>query len=50
MPIYKVKRSKDEKQKYKVPVNYQDSIRESTVDRVNYDNSEAKELERELNY
>ena len=51
MPIYKMKGSKDGKQKYRVRINYQDSMGiNRQIDRVTYGNAEAKELERELNY
>lgn len=51
IPIYKMKWSKDGKQKYRVRINYQDSMGiNRQIDRVTYGNAEAKELERELNY
>ena len=51
MPIYKMKGSKDGKQKYRVRINYQDSMGiNRQIDRVTYGNVEAKELERQLNY
>ena len=51
MPIYKMKGSKDGKQKYRVRINYQDSMGiNRQIDRVTYGNAEAKELERQLNY
>ena len=46
-----MKGSKDGKQKYRVRINYQDSMGiNRQIDRVTYGNAEAKELERELNY
>ena len=51
MPIYKMKGSKDGKQKYRVRINYQDaSGNNRQIDRVAYGNSEAKDLERRLLY
>lgn len=51
MPIYKMKGSKDGKQKYRVRINYQDaSGNNRQIDRVAYGNSEAKDLERCLLY
>ncbi len=51
MPIYKMKGSKDGRQKYRVRVNYQDSSGVNRqIDRVAYGSKEAKDLERELNY
>ena len=51
MPIYKMKGSKDGKQKYRVRINYQDaSGNNRQFDRVAYGSAEAKQLERELNY
>lgn len=51
MPIYKMKGSKDGKQKYRVRINYQDaSGNNRQIDRVAYGSAEAKQLERELNY
>lgn len=49
MPIYKMDGSKSGKQKYRVRINYQDSLgKNRQIDRVVYGNPEAKELEREL--
>ena len=46
-----MKGSKDGKQKYRVRINYQDSMGiNRQIDRVTYGNVEAKELERQLNY
>ena len=46
-----MKGSKDGKQKYRVRINYQDSMGiNRQIDRVTYGNAEAKELERQLNY
>lgn len=51
MPIYKMKGSKDGKQKYRVRINYTDSYGENRqLDRVAYGSSEAKDLERKLLY
>ncbi|MCI5892908.1 MAG: site-specific integrase [Clostridiales bacterium] len=51
MPVYKMKGSKDGKQKYRVRINYQDSMGVNRqIDRVAYGNAEAKELERQLMY
>ena len=51
MPIYKMKGSKNGKQKYRVRINYQDaSGNNRQIDRVAYGNSEAKDLERRLLY
>ena len=51
MPIYKMKGSKDGKQKYRVRINYKDTFGENRqIDRIAYGNSEAKELERRLMY
>lgn len=51
MPIYKMSGSKDGKQKYRVRVNYTDALgANKQIDRVAYGASEAKELERQLNY
>ena len=48
MPIYKMKGSKDGKQKYRVRINYQDSMGiNRQIDRVTYGNVEAKERERQ---
>lgn len=49
MPIYKMKGSKDGRQKYRVRVNYQDSSGVNRqIDRVAYGSKEAKDLERDL--
>lgn len=46
-----MKGSKDGKQKYRVRINYQDSMGiNRQIDRVTYGNAEAKELERQLSY
>lgn len=46
-----MKGSKDGKQKYRVRINYQDSMGVNRqIDRVAYGNAEAKELERQLMY
>lgn len=51
MPIYKMKGSKDGRQKYRVRINYSDASGKSRqIDRVAYGSAEAKQLERELNY
>ena len=51
MPIYKMQGSKNGKQKYRVRVNYIDNYGKSRqIDRVAYGSSEAKDLERELQY
>lgn len=51
MPIYKMKGSKDGKQKYRVRINYIDNEGKSRqIDRVAYGSAEAKELERQLLY
>ena len=51
MPIYKMNGKKDGKQKYRVRVNYTDSLgKAKQIDRVAYGLDEAKQLERELNY
>lgn len=51
MPIYKMKGSKDGRQKYRVRVNYIDNLgKNRQLDRVAYGNAEAKELERKLLY
>ncbi len=51
MPIYKMQGSKNGKQKYRVRVNYIDNYGKSRqIDRVAYGNSEAKDLERQLEY
>lgn len=49
MPIYKMKGSKDGKQKYRVRINYTDrSGKERQIDRVAYGSTEAKMLEAQL--
>lgn len=51
MPIYKMKGSKDGRQKYRVRVNYTDNLGNSRqIDRVAYGSAEAKDLERMLQY
>ena len=51
MPIYKMKGSKDGRQKYRVRINYIDNLGNSRqIDRVAYGSSEAKDLERQLMY
>ena len=51
MPIYKMKGSKDGRQKYRVRVNYIDSLgKNRQIDRVAYGSAEAKDLERKLQY
>lgn len=51
MPIYKMDGKKNGKQKYRVRINYTDSLGNSKqMDRVAYGSEEAKQLERELNY
>ena len=50
MPIYKMDGKKDGLQKYRVRINYTDSIgKNKQIDRVAYGKEEAKELERKLN-
>lgn len=49
MPIYKMKGKKEGKQKYRVRINYIDSLGNAKqMDRVAYGLDEAKQLEREL--
>lgn len=51
MPIYKMKGSKDGRQKYRVRVNYIDNLgKNRQIDRVAYGSAEAKDLERKLQY
>lgn len=51
MPIYKMKGSKDGRQKYRVRVNYIDNLgKNRQIDRVAYGSTEAKDLERKLQY
>lgn len=51
MPIYKMDGKKDNKQKYRVRLNYIDNLGTSKqLDRVAYGLEGAKQLERELNY
>ena len=51
MPIYKMQGSKNGKQKYRVRVNYTDNLgKNRQIDRVTYGSSEAKDLERRLQY
>ena len=51
MPIYKMKGSKDGKQKYRVRINYIDNEGKSRqIDRVAIGHAEAKEVERQLQY
>ena len=50
MPIYKMKGSKDGKQKYRVVINFQDNLgRNKQIQRVTYGSTEAKALEIQLN-
>lgn len=51
MPIYKMPGSKNGKQKYRVRINYIDNLgKNRQIDRVAYGSSEAKDLERQLEY
>lgn len=51
MPIYKMKGSKNGKQKYRVRINYTDAYgKAKQIDRVTYGSAEAKELERILTH
>lgn len=50
MPIYKMKGTKDGKQKYRVRINYVDALGvPRQIDRVTYGSPEAKTLEQKLN-
>ncbi len=51
MPIYKMKGSKDGKQKYRVRINYIDNLGNNRqTERVAYGSAEAKDLERRMQY
>ena len=51
MPIYKATGSKNGKQRYRVRINYTDTLgKNRQIERVAYGASEAKELERKLQY
>lgn len=51
MPIYKMNGKRDGKQKYRVRINYVDTLGKSRqIDRIAYGKDEAKQLERELAY
>ncbi len=51
MPIYKMKGSKDGKQKYRVKINYIDNLSNNRqTERVVYGSAETKDLERRMQY